>query len=110
MSEFNGTKGPWQLGGETQDGDIRVLDNNGAMVATVEAKTGDGYLWHPSTIADNANLIAAAPELLEVLQAALLAQILPEYHAEKARAVIKKALGQQPLQEREDEYNNCSDL
>lgn len=65
MSEFNGTKGPWKVGRETIDGDIRIIDPNGAMVAMTEVKTGDGYLWSPSTVAENANLIAAAPELLE---------------------------------------------
>ncbi|WP_205954181.1 hypothetical protein [Pantoea stewartii] len=68
MNEFKGTKGPWQVGRETIDGDIRIINPDGAMVAMTEVKTGDGYLWSPSTVAENANLIAAAPELLEALQ------------------------------------------
>lgn len=47
MKEFKGTPGPWQAGSETTSGDIRVIDMNGSMVAMVEAKTGDGYLWSP---------------------------------------------------------------
>lgn len=94
MSDFNGTKGPWQLGNETQDGDIRVLDQNGAMVASVEAKTGDGYQWSPPTIADNANLIAAAPELLEALLDLKFKLYGSGIASPKVEHVIKKALGQ----------------
>lgn len=41
-----------------------------------------------------AMLFAAAPELLSALQEALNAQVLPEYHAKKAKAAIAKALGE----------------
>jgi len=106
MSEFNGTKGPWQIGRETIDGDIRIIDPDGAMVAMTEVKTGDGYLWSPSTVAENANLIAAAPELLEAclrIQAQFrqagveskAGSMNPiEDNAAQIDAVISKALGQ----------------
>lgn len=77
MSGFKGKPGPWHWEG-------KVLCNDEHIVG------GDGWAFNDA----DKRLIAAAPELLEVLQGALLAQILPEYHAEKARAAIDKALGQ----------------
>ena len=43
----------------------------------------------------NANLIAAAPDLLEALQLFIDAQILTEHHQGVARAAISKALGEE---------------
>ena len=93
MREFTGTNGPWQVGSETVGGDIRIIDPNGYMVAMTEAKTGDGYLWSPSTVAENANLIAAAPELLEALQEAMKFSMSEEVY-DKCSAAVAKALGQ----------------
>jgi len=71
---------------------------------------------------ENAKLIAAAPELLAALQdaeKALFAALDNAFGEElangnreliQARAAIAKALGQQTLQERQDELNNRTDL
>lgn len=80
MSGFKGTPGKWSLG---MDGEI--LSDAGYIVMGTDLVHGNE---------NDLELIAAARELLEVLQGALLAQILPEYHAEKARAAIARALGQ----------------
>lgn len=99
MPEFKGTPGPWMLSGKT-----------------VYALNGDGYNRFSALIQDaytkdeelqaNAQLIAAAPELLEALQS--IEMRLDAYNSidrdmpvesvfvclERAQAVIRKALGQ----------------
>ncbi|MDT3546510.1 hypothetical protein [Cronobacter sakazakii] len=88
MKEFKGTPGPWHV----TRGD--VLDRNGRMVASVEG-------FCPGENEDyDADLIAAAPELLGVLQ------LILSYHEDGncqlhkedvalARAAIAKAIGEE---------------
>ncbi len=79
MKEFKGTPGPWN---------VQFAD---------EIYAGDGVENEQVATANDCHdacLIAAAPELLSALQEALNAQVLPEYHAEKAKAAIAKALGE----------------
>ena len=69
MSQFKGTKGPWEMDGN--DGSGAVEDRNGKIIATVWSRTGRAV--HSSApdvdrARANANLIAAAPELLDALQ------------------------------------------
>ncbi|MDI7610800.1 hypothetical protein QLY40_19870 [Cronobacter sakazakii] len=91
MKEFKGAPGPWHV----TRGD--VLDRNGRMVASVEG-------FCPGENEDyDADLIAAAPELLEALQISM--KVMQEgrnvsypdlYGAiNKARAAIAKAIGEE---------------
>lgn len=82
--EFKGTPGPWHV----MRGD--VLDKNGRMVASIE-----GFCPGEAEIYD-AQLISAAPELLEALQDALHAYDKHSEYSEWdfARAAIAKALGE----------------
>lgn len=85
MSEFKGTPGPWnvQFGDEIYAGD--GVDNE--QVATAND-------------CHDADLIAAAPELLEALQAMLSKAYKQNWNdkypeeVEAAQAAISKALGQ----------------
>lgn len=100
MSEFKGTPGPWFVddGGDVGSRSGRK-DGTRDMVAGVA-----GCEWSEEDAA-NANLIAAAPELLEALQemvAIVKKNTYPQPdkpnstwgRMEAAEAVIKKALGQ----------------
>jgi len=86
MGDFKGTEGKWTVVDGSSAGK-QVISESAPKVRRNVASCGGPKREH------NAAIIAAAPDLLEVLQGALLAQILPEYHAEKARAAIDKALG-----------------
>lgn len=94
MKSFKGMPGPWvasktdrSIGPVSRDDD----QSYGMIlpVAWVEFDGNDAYQQA------NANLIAAAPDLLEALQLFIDAQILPEYHQGVARAAISKALGEE---------------
>lgn len=91
MSEF--TSGPW------------VADKTSRAIGPVSKEDDQSYgmvlpvAWvefdpEVEIQAANQQLIAAAPELLEALQSLLATQILPDFHAEKFRRVVAKALGQ----------------
>ncbi|MDK1199369.1 hypothetical protein QMT25_20745 [Cronobacter dublinensis] len=94
MEEFKGTPGPWHV----TRGD--VLDRNGRMVASVEG-------FCPGENEDyDADLIAAAPDLLEALQemtAIVKKNSYPQpdklssnyARAEWAESIISKALGEE---------------
>ena len=79
MKEFKGTHGPWhyddELGG--------VYSKGGQFVCDVTDK-------------NNANLIAAAPELLEALHFIIndCSRMIPKCAEDKAIAAINKALGE----------------
>lgn len=94
MKRFMGTPGPWEwwtsnsflrLSSKTTGRDGDVIDSFGMSDGATSL----------SVKADDMNLIAAAPDLLEALQLFLDAQILPEYHQGVARAAISKALGEE---------------
>lgn len=111
MSEFKGTPGPWY---GTVDGHFNNKKNSwslddysaasseyapvtlddGTVVAFAVAS--DTEVFWDDRVSANANLIAAAPELLEALQDALHAHDKHGEHSEWdfARAAIAKALGQ----------------
>lgn len=79
MSEFKGTPGPWIVRSQEIQS-VGTEDKMTAMCYGIE----------------NANLIAAAPDLLEALQDALHAHDKHGEHSEWdfARAAIARALGQ----------------
>lgn len=90
MSDFKGTPGPWKVVDDHPDRavlDIYNCDDGDTFVCVY---TVDKFADH------NANLIAAAPELLEALQ--LLVSRKPArcntVEISLARAAIAKALGQ----------------
>lgn len=92
------TRGPWSI-----DWNISRLDvhSDGKLVATMRRSTNDGPPTYDDAEAkSNARLIAAAPDLLEALQALLLRVTkgydgLPQgYGIKLAEAAIAKATGQ----------------
>lgn len=70
------TPGPWKVDGEPHDGDGAVIkaimDDEGLIVAHVIGGDEEMEDWLPEDEV-NARLIAAAPQLLEALQALWLA-------------------------------------
>ncbi len=88
-AEVKHTPGPWKAV-KAAHGPIDIIDKRGRDVVTLY---GGGV--ETESLALNANLIAAAPELLEALIHA--AQDLESlgYKADSARAAIAKATGGQ---------------
>ncbi|MBD8129378.1 MAG: hypothetical protein KIB40_12800 [Pantoea sp.] len=96
MSEFKGSKSPWLISGESEKWN-RIVDANGDLITTCFAMQNEDDA--------NANLIAAAPELLEAclrIQAhfrqagieSAAGSLNPiEDNAAQIDAVILKALG-----------------
>lgn len=87
MEGFKGTEGKWKVIDGKSSGKQVVSDSAPKNRMTVASCGGQRR-------EENASLIAAAPELLEALQSLLETQILPDFHAEKFRRVVAKALGQ----------------
>lgn len=99
MKEFNGMPGPWvasktdrSIGPVSRDDD----QSYGMIipVAWVEFDGNDAFQQA------NANLIAAAPDLLETLQSIIELQtrgyvVLGDKYTDMARAAISKALGEE---------------
>ncbi len=93
MEGFKGTPGEWRW---------FTSNSHKRLSSVLSGKDGDVlYAYNDSTgfpmigcTENDMNLIAAAPELLEALQSLLETQILPDFHAEKFRRVVAKALGQ----------------
>jgi hypothetical protein len=81
------TPGPWKIGTPPPNGEQTVGTDQGLMVAV--ATTGAGVQTKA-----NASLIAAAPDLLDVLEE-LVAEFGVCGLTEKARAAIAKATGVQ---------------
>lgn len=84
--EFCGTPGPW-------------VNNNGG-VFTEDFAVGDEVFFDHICDCEvingeshNAQLISAAPEMLDLLVLLLDAQLLPEFHLNAANKVVAKALG-----------------
>ncbi len=90
MSEFKGTPGPWSVEGSWVESDCRYI----AEVHDFREECEIFKPVHPESAA-NANLIAAAPELLDLVQRA---NGKNGCHTvawqEKAKEVLVKALGQ----------------
>ena len=93
MSESKHTPGPWRVGVTSDAGEVDVIAEGGWFVAVACDSAGDG-----DTEA-NANLIAAAPDMLEALEK-LVSRIdetrgpTADTALAAARAAIKKARGE----------------
>lgn len=94
MKEFKGTPGPWEI--MDDDGELKIVQSG-------SVEYGRGWKIYSDICSevsdqDNANLIAAAPELLEALQEIThevghwLSTQKPELK-EKIESAINKALG-----------------
>ncbi|HFK5818643.1 hypothetical protein [Enterobacter kobei] len=85
MEEFKGTPGPWKY----------TIRNVNEMMTTFHGVVmGDTYIEIATrNEREDAQLISAAPELLEALQLMISSHVLPIYHQTIAKAAINKALG-----------------
>ncbi|WP_370607667.1 MULTISPECIES: hypothetical protein [Citrobacter] len=85
MSEFKGTPGPWKY----------TIRNVNEMMTTFHGVVmGDTYIEIATrNEREDAQLISAAPELLEALQAVVMVADRQTDEFDKARAAIAKALG-----------------
>lgn len=110
MKEFKGTPGPWSAV-RRYYGEVSVIDSDGFKVVTAERAAilmdwdkkgfehwaddgGKRLLSGPEQFA-NAYLIAAAPDLLEALQAVVRVADRQTDEFDMARAAISKALGEE---------------
>ncbi len=92
MDKFEGTAGPWFVSNE---GNLLIRDESGLSIVAKYV----GYANDEEEVA-NANLIAAAPELLEALQSLFIATLWGVRNSsamnsalEKSQDAINKALG-----------------
>lgn len=101
MSEFKGTPGPWSFNHSTASDEvtfcINVFANGVSQICYLQSH--EEYLPSRVHTVANANLIAAAPELLDALQWMKMAlnsgtAMDIEIGKEKSDAAISKALGQ----------------
>jgi hypothetical protein len=106
MSETKHTPGPWRMWSDTEENEVygRVIGiqihagPNTSIGSIHGLRSADGDVRDQAFA--NANLIAAAPELLDVLENLVaLTEIRPKLHEYKAaldeaRAVIAKAKGE----------------
>lgn len=93
MKEFKGTPGPWSLQVEACDQTVALdIMGNGVCVSSAIPWSSDTECDVDKAVA-NANLIAAAPELLEALRD-LESRACIFVNTSKAKAVITKALGE----------------
>lgn len=103
MKNFKGTPGPWFFAAKHDDCEVRYVckgENYNRCNDVCTLYTGSAEEQYA-----NANLIAAAPELLEALQLILSVHgemgdsnvwsINKSHEGRKARAAIDKALGEQ---------------
>lgn len=99
MKEFKGTPGPWRVSEKRGDLiDIRHNDSGVGAISLNLAHVVARQSWLKEAEA-NAKLIAAAPELLEVLKLILSYHddgncVLHKEDVSMARAAINKALGE----------------
>ena len=109
MRETKHTPGPWRISGEsatTVQADYRAINSEGGvLIARALGYPNSGYFPSDDEAAANARLIAAAPELLEALEALrdnvgtciCYDESAREFNAwEMAKAAIAKAKGEQP--------------
>lgn len=96
MKEFKGTKGEWEI--MMDDDEIKVIQSS-------SLENGSGWrsyvaICEEVQCIEDANLITAAPDLLEALQSIIELQtrgyvVLGDKYTGMARAAIIKALGEE---------------
>lgn len=95
MKEFKGTPGPWKVK-EVDDDEISEMSSTmvaaGSLVLACIGPTSYTDLKSDNA---NANLMAAAPDLLEVLQKLLTIYGRELSEFKSAKAAISKALGEE---------------
>ena len=115
--EFKGTKGPWRVQKNDQDGGAKIIappfgdcpyeiEVSKLVQYRLASDSSSDRIAHGKNYSDdiilaNANMLAAAPELLEVLEEVRdLFDVYKDLHDElseemkdKIRSVIKKAIG-----------------
>lgn len=95
MKEFKGTPGPWKVK-EIDDDEISEMSSTMVVAGSlVLACIGPTSYTDLKTDNANANLIAAAPDLLEALQAVVRVADRQTDEFDMARAAISKALGEE---------------
>lgn len=91
MKDFKGSAGPWSAHDDEESMATSVVMNDFGdilcVVGTYMTSTEEDYA--------NANLIAAAPDLLEALQAVVRVADRQTDEFDMARAAISKALGEE---------------
>ena len=97
MKETKHTPGPWELGEPTSQLEFGVYATDKISGIKYFLANAEGHMRYKESLA-NARLIAAAPELLEALQAFVkyaddVNDDSPEL--DRARSAIAKATGQQ---------------
>lgn len=101
MSAAKHTPGPWMVSPEHPTiirRDYRPISDCGELIGSASGHTKSGFFPSEDEAVANARLIAAAPDLLEALQAIFAAMHpdipgAPGSAIEKARAAIAKATG-----------------
>ena len=106
MTQFKGTPGPWVAdirGGcaaiypQDRANDTPGLHSDDSRNVAYSCKGAkfNGMHWElDKSVEHDFRVMAAAPELLEVLQLMLDSQVLPVWHQSIARAAINKATGE----------------
>ena len=92
MKQTKHTPGPWRIGTPGPNGCYTVGTKRGLMTAMITHSINHADQAVEATA--NANLIAAAPELLDIVQR--LGVYLPNELQTEVNAVIAKALGVTP--------------
>lgn len=91
MNEFKGTPGPWKIMSDSPDGSEIESEHESPFWAFVSYDTPEAERT------PNAQLIAAAPELLEAVKACLsLADPEGKVNGVNIVAALRRALGEKP--------------
>jgi hypothetical protein len=90
MSEFKGTPGKWAVYDDTDDGKTNRIE-----IVAVGKTVARIYQSNHVEDLPNARLLAAAPDLLEALQAVVRVADRATVEFDMARAAIARALGKE---------------
>lgn len=97
MKEFKGTKGEWTYeGGDNNSVDVILPNDTTISIDRVSRYTGSPVIGREQMEA-NAQLVAAAPEMLEALQEIIYGietGLGNKHQLRVAKKALKKALGQ----------------
>ena len=97
MGKFKGTKKPWRIADDDPTFSALASDTYHQIKAGRgyhDDEDNAGFGIHGFMSINDANLIAAAPELLEALQIICFYEDIPQGQRDVAEAAIAKALGE----------------